>query len=123
MSTARRGKPRYIELAEHFTASIHRGEFAIGGLLPTELEICAHFGVSRHTARAALTQLINAGLVSRRAGAGTRVLMSRSAMRYQHEVDNIEDDPPVLSIGCTERTRGFAPQFRSGSKRDRAGGA
>ena len=89
-STARR-KPRYVLLAEHFTARIASGEFAVGALLPTELEICKHFTVSRHTARAALSLLIDAGLISRRSGTGTRVLTSRSAMRYQHEVDNIED--------------------------------
>ncbi len=100
MSIPRKSKPRYIELAEHFSARIAGGEFPVGALLPTELEICAHFDVSRHTARAALTQLINAGLVSRRAGAGTRVLTSRSGLRYQHDVDNIED---LLQYGIETR--------------------
>jgi DNA-binding GntR family transcriptional regulator len=100
MTSPARRKPRYLELAEHFIARIASGEFAVGSLLPTELEICAHFSVSRHTARAALAQLISAGLVSRRAGAGTRVLTSHSAIRYQHEVDNIED---LLQYGTETR--------------------
>lgn len=91
MRRAPRPKPRYLELAEHFTAAIARGDYAVGSLLPTELEICERFSVSRHTARAALSQLIAAGLVLRRPGAGTRVLMPREAMRYQHEVDTVED--------------------------------
>jgi len=91
MSTSRRKKPRYLQLAEHFIERIASGDYPVGGLLPTELEICESFSVSRQTARVALSQLTAAGLVSRRPGAGTRVLMPREAMRYQHEVDTIED--------------------------------
>ncbi len=91
MTTSRRQKPRYLQLAEHFIERIGCGDYPVGGLLPTELEICELFSVSRHTARAALSQLSAAGLVQRRPGAGTRVLMPREAMRYQHEVDTIED--------------------------------
>jgi GntR family transcriptional regulator len=95
-----RRKPRYIELAEHFTARIARGDYPVGGLLPTELDICEKFSVSRHTARAALGQLLAAGLVQRRSGAGTRVIAPRSAMRYQHEVDSVED---LLQYGNSTR--------------------
>lgn len=91
MSKIRREKPRYLQLAEHFTECIARGEYPVGGLLPTELEICETFSVSRHTARAALSQLSNAGLVRRRTGDGTRVLMPRAAMGYQFSVETIED--------------------------------
>jgi GntR family transcriptional regulator len=100
MAERSRRKPRYIELAEHFTARIARGDYPVGGLLPTELEICEKFEVSRHTARAALSQLLAAGLVQRRSGAGTRVIAPRSAMRYQHEVDSVED---LLQYGNSTR--------------------
>ena len=59
-------------------------------MLPTELELCERFSVSRHTARAALAQLISAGLVQRRPGAGTRVIAQNSAMRYEHEIDTVD---------------------------------
>lgn len=91
MSRSRREKPRYVQLAEHFTECIARGDYPVGGLLPTELEICETFSVSRHTARAALSQLCDAGLVRRRTGDGTRVLMPRAAMGYQYSVETIED--------------------------------
>ena len=66
--------PRYLRLAEHFRRLILQGVYATGALLPTEQDICAEQGVSRHTARDALRVLIDEGLVERRQGAGTRVL-------------------------------------------------
>ena len=81
MTGTRRNKPRYAELGDLLQAAIEKGEYAVGTLLPTELELCERFSVSRHTARAALAQLITAGLVQRRPGAGTRVISQRAAMR------------------------------------------
>ena len=44
-----------------------------GDALPSEASLCATFGVSRMTARQALQELSNAGLVDRRRGQGTFV--------------------------------------------------
>ena len=90
MTGTRRSKPRYAELGDLLQAAIEKGEYAVGTLLPTELELCERFSVSRHTARAALAQLISAGLVQRRPGAGTRVIAQNSAMRYEHEIDTVD---------------------------------
>ncbi len=95
-----RKKPRYAELGDLLQARIERGEYAVGSLLPTELELCERFSVSRHTARAALVQLITAGLVQRRPGAGTRVISQRAVMRYQHEIDTVD---LLLQYGNTTR--------------------
>ena len=38
-----------------------------------ELELCEHYGTSRHTVRLAVTKLVALGLVSRRKRTGTRV--------------------------------------------------
>ena len=90
MDVKRRSKPRYAELGDLLREAIERGDYPVGGLLPTELELCGRFEVSRHTARAALAQLITAGLVSRRPGAGTRVIAQHEAMRYQHSIDTVD---------------------------------
>lgn len=90
MTGTRRSKPRYAELGDLLQTAIEKGEYAVGTLLPTELELCERFSVSRHTARAALAQLISAGLVQRRPGAGTRVIAQNSAMRYEHEIDTVD---------------------------------
>ncbi len=95
-----RAKPRYLELAELFIGKIEGGEYPIGSHFPTEFAICQNYGVSRHTARAALARLNALGLLQRRPGAGTRVIAEPSAMRYQQEVDSIED---LLQYGRATR--------------------
>ena len=90
MTSTRRSKPRYAELGDALQAAIEKGEYPVGTLLPTELELCERYQVSRHTARAALAQLISAGLVDRRPGAGTRVIAQNVAMRYEHEIDTVD---------------------------------
>lgn len=109
MMAKRRKKPRYAELGEQLRASIERGDHPVGSLLPTELELCERFSVSRHTARAALAQLITAGLVQRRPGAGTRVISQRAAMRYEHEVDNVDQ---LMQYGNTTRLTVFSSERR-----------
>lgn len=102
MNTKQRGKPRYAELGDLLRTAIERGDYPVGSLLPTELELCQRFEVSRHTARAALARLMTAGLVSRRPGAGTRVIAQREAMRYQHSIDTVD---MLIQYGNTTRLK------------------
>ena len=51
-------KAKFANIARHLTDTIVSGHFAVGALLPTELELCKHYGTSRHTVRAALQQLL-----------------------------------------------------------------
>jgi len=90
MTGPQRSKPRYAELGDLLQAAIESGQYPVGTLLPTELELCERFHVSRHTARAALARLSSAGLVQRRPGAGTRVIAQSAMMRYEHEIDTVD---------------------------------
>lgn len=65
--------PLYQQLANTLIAAIRDGRYPVGGLLPTESELCEQHGVSRYTVREALRQLTRLGLVSRRQGSGTQV--------------------------------------------------
>ena len=65
---------QYMRLAEHLLQQVRDGIYAPGDLLPSENELCAHFEISRITARGALKELEIRGVVSRRPGIGTRVL-------------------------------------------------
>jgi GntR family transcriptional regulator len=90
MIVKQRSKPRYAELGDLLRAGIEHGDYPVGSLLPTELELCERHAVSRHTARAALAQLMSAGMVSRRPGAGTKVIARHEAMSYQHSIDTVD---------------------------------
>ncbi|NQW82963.1 MAG: GntR family transcriptional regulator [Alcaligenaceae bacterium] len=66
--------PRYAQLAKTLFNEIDSKQYSIGDLLPTEYELCAQFGVSRSTAREAVKQLVQQGLVVRQPGVGSRVV-------------------------------------------------
>jgi GntR family transcriptional regulator len=63
--------PRYIQIEQALRERID--ELAPGDSLPSDAELCAEFGVSRMTARNAMTQLIQERLVERVPGRGTFV--------------------------------------------------
>lgn len=61
----------YRQIARELRNRIADGEFDVERRLPTEDDLIAEYGVSRHTVRAALGVLVSDGLVERYAGRGT----------------------------------------------------
>ena len=84
---------QYALVAQRLMQDITSGRYPVGSLLPTELELCAHFGVSRHTVREAVRRLQERGLVTRRRGIGTSVKASRVENRYVQSSMEISDLP------------------------------
>jgi GntR family transcriptional regulator len=70
---------------------IGRGVYPVGGLLPTEMELCEQYGISRSTVREALRKLRDAGLISRRRRVGTEVLTRTSPSSYRQPTNSIGD--------------------------------
>jgi len=81
--------PLYRSLADQLRQDILSGRAPAGSQLPTELELCAVHGVSRHTARDALRLLREEGLIERRRGAGTRVA-ERRLPSFLQQMDGME---------------------------------
>jgi len=82
---------RYSILAQSVIDDIGAGHYPVGSMLPTEAELCAQFGVSRHTVREALRKLREMGMVSRHQGIGTRVKAKSGSSRYVQSIDSISD--------------------------------
>jgi GntR family transcriptional regulator len=84
-------RPLYRQLADTLRSAIMAGTFETGGLLPTELELCAQHKVSRHTARDALRLLCDEGLIARKRGAGTVVIASNPQGPFSQNWGEIGD--------------------------------
>src|SRR6266496_2203734 len=65
--------PRYFQLKEIMRERIRSGEWKPGDLIPSERELSEKYGISRMTARQAITELVNEGLFYREQGKGTFV--------------------------------------------------
>jgi len=66
--------PLYHQIFVLLRNRIYGGEISTGQLIPGEQELCREFGVSRITAKRALNELAEAGLVVRERGRGTTVV-------------------------------------------------
>lgn len=65
--------PRYYQLKEIMREKINSSEWKPGDLIPSERELGEQYGISRMTARQAITELVNEGLFYREQGKGTFV--------------------------------------------------
>ncbi|MGH2507551.1 MAG: GntR family transcriptional regulator [Ktedonobacteraceae bacterium] len=65
--------PRYYQLKEIMREKINSNEWKPGDLIPSERELGEQYGISRMTARQAITELVNEGLFFREQGKGTFV--------------------------------------------------
>ncbi|NVO14012.1 MAG: GntR family transcriptional regulator [Rhodoplanes sp.] len=84
---------RYAYVARAITAAIADGRHPVGSYLPNENDLAKQFAVSRSTVRAAMQELQNSGLVSRRKSAGTRVEALPEATRagtFSHTLGSVE---------------------------------
>jgi DNA-binding GntR family transcriptional regulator len=94
--------PIYEDIAHDLLEAIHRGEYPVGGLIPTELELAARYDVSRQTVRAAMRRLTELGAVSRRKGSGTRVETREAPQQsFQQTLGSLGD--LVALAAATER--------------------
>ena len=66
-------EPPYSQVARGIRERIMSGEYRAGDRLPSEAELCAMYGVSRMTARRAVTSLVQDGVVLTENGRGTFV--------------------------------------------------
>jgi GntR family transcriptional regulator len=111
--------PRYMQIAGELKLAIANGTYPVGAHLPTELELCTHFGISRFTAREAVRVLSSAGLVSRRQRVGTVVVALPDDARYALDVMSLrgllqyaqETELRLLYVGKIQLSKAQAKEF------------
>lgn len=71
---------KYLEIQEYIRKRIQTGKYPIDSYLPSENEICRHFGTTRTTVRKALDELLKEGYIQKEQGKGSKVLQRRKAL-------------------------------------------
>jgi GntR family transcriptional regulator len=94
-------KPRYHQIADLLRRDIEKGRYRVGTLLPTELQLCEAYAISRHTAREALRVLLQDHMIERRQGSGTIVTAS-TRQRFNHSISSVAD---LLQYGANTRLK------------------
>ena len=65
--------PLYVQLYNQIRTDIEQGSLQMGRQLPSERQLAADYGISRLTARKALSLLREEGMISARRGRGSFV--------------------------------------------------
>lgn len=86
--------PLYEQIAAQLRLEIDQGRYEPAGLLPSETQLTARFGVSRVTVRLAVGQLVERGLVERHRGKGTFV----KGKRWQHGLNVLRGFHDILML-------------------------
>lgn len=121
-------KPLYASIMDDLLRDISAGRFRVGDLIPTENELCERFHVSRITVRRAVSELCDAGILSRRQGKGTFVTRSpkgqgkvpSSVFSFHRLCDGVGKTPKieVLSSGeePSDKNTRAALELKNGEK-------
>jgi DNA-binding GntR family transcriptional regulator len=96
--------PLYHQIADGLKAEIEGGRLARGEYLPSELVLADSWRVSRPTARRALQELVDSGMLVRRRGVGTQVVASQ--VRRTPGLSSLYKD--LIGDGHTVTTRVIA---------------
>lgn len=82
--------PLYFQVAQHLRAAIEDGSLPAGSRIENEIKLAEELGMSRPTIRRAIQELVDQGLLVRRRGVGTQVVMGRFARTV--ELSSLHDD-------------------------------
>jgi GntR family transcriptional repressor for pyruvate dehydrogenase complex len=95
-----RVRPRKVSAiaAEQIVEAIQRGDFPVGGRLPSEFELAEQMGVSRPSIREALSALQAMALIESRPGSGNYVLRAPSPLDERNAVGLIESEAGCLEV-------------------------
>lgn len=88
---AARSGPRYQRIQRVLEDRLASGQYPIGSLMPTEVELATEFETSRFTVREALRHLTQRGFIKRKQGMGTRVVATNPKTEYVQSYDSLEE--------------------------------
>lgn len=99
-------EPLYYQIRENLREKINSNEYMPGSMIPTEAELCQHYGVSRVTVRRAVLDLVQEGLLTRGQGKGTFVAESyglttvNGVQSFTQELLGLNMRPTAKLLSC-----------------------
>lgn len=100
------GLPIYLQIAYHIRDEIVSGVYEENAQIPAEQDLASTFGVSRMTARNAVTYLVDKGLVYRVHGKGAFVSV-RKLKRTLNKLNNFKQDMEELGMKASSKMLEF----------------
>jgi GntR family transcriptional regulator len=97
--------PLYLQVAQWFEKKIQAGEYKVGGMLPSELELTRKFDITRGTVRHAFSYLRERGLLEKRRGVGAFVLKDSilSPVHHLGKLTSFKNDFEIQEVLLEER--------------------
>lgn len=102
-------EPLYYQIRENIREKISSHEYPANSMIPSEAELCEHYGVSRVTVRRAILDLVQEGLLHRGKGKGTFVSESyglttvNGVQSFTQELLGLNMRPSAKLLGCKVR--------------------
>ena len=103
-------EPLYYQIRENIREKINSNEYPQNSMIPSEAELCDHYGVSRVTVRRAILDLVQEGLLTRGKGKGTFVTEHygltevKGVQSFTKELLGLNMRPSAKLLGCRIRT-------------------
>src|SRR5215831_15575312 len=109
MDVVRGDSPLFRRISSALADAISRGDYPVGGQLPTEFTLMQMFGASRFTIREALAELRSRGLIASRRGLGSVVLRAvPPEARYREAYGSVDaflagaTQAPIMMVEITD---------------------
>ena len=99
---------RWVRLADDLTRGITNGDYPLDSYLPTEMELCEKYNVSRYTVRLALADLTRMGLIKRWPRLGSKVVSVGFDETYAHTTPHLR-----ISTVCPLHTKELSRELRN----------
>lgn len=102
-------EPLYYQIRENIREKINSNEYPPNSMIPSEAELCEHYGVSRVTVRRAILDLVQEGLLNRGKGKGTFVTENyglttmNGVQSFTQELLGLNMRPSARLLGCKVR--------------------
>ncbi|WP_422447646.1 GntR family transcriptional regulator [Thermoanaerobacterium sp. DL9XJH110] len=95
--------PLYYQLKEILLAYIQKNQLKPGDSIPTEIELCRIFNISRPTVRQAINELVREGYLKKIKGKGTFITQPKINQEYTHRIISFNDE--MIQKGLIPKTR------------------